>query len=187
MAILDEHFEKIDFTVDGVPTKDFEDCTFSFCNFANMNLSNVKFSNCEFVDCNLSLCNINGTAFRKVKIENCKILGLHFENANALGIQMHFHHCNLTHASFFQLALKKTLFKACKLCAVDFTESDLSQSIFNGCDFAGAVFYNTNLEQVDFRTSVRYSIHPEKNRIKKAKFSQSEIHGLLEHCGILIE
>jgi fluoroquinolone resistance protein len=83
--------------------------------------------------------------------------------------------------------LKKSTFQACKLCEVDFTESDFTQSQFHECDFAGAIFYNTNLEQVDFRTSVRFSIHPEKNKIKKAQFSQSEIHGLLDQFGILIE
>jgi uncharacterized protein YjbI with pentapeptide repeats len=187
MALFDQHFEHLDFTAQPLPSHDFEDCAFSFCHFSEVSLMKVRFSNCKFTHCNLSLCHLNGTAFRQVRFENCKMLGLHFENANTLGIQMTFHHCNLTHASFFQLTLKKTLFNACKLCEVDFTESDFTQSQFQACDFAGAIFYNTNLEQVDFRTSVRYSIHPEKNKIKKAQFSQSDIHGLPDQYGILIE
>jgi hypothetical protein len=43
------------------------------------------------------------------------------------------------------------------------------------------------LEQADFRTSIHYSIHPENNKIKKAMFSQSEISGLLDQYGIVIE
>ena len=187
MAQFDQHYQNLDFSLESLPDNDFEDCTFSFCNFANLNLSNLKFSNCEFRDCNISLCNINGTAFRQIQFINCKMLGLHFENANSMGLQMNFNQCNLTHTSFFQVALKKALFKGCKLAEVDFTEGDFSKAIFQDCDFSGAIFYNTNLEQVDFRTSIRYSIHPENNKIKKALFSHSDIHGLLDHCGIVIE
>jgi uncharacterized protein YjbI with pentapeptide repeats len=115
------------------------------------------------------------------------MLGLHFENANQMGLQMNFKNCNLTHSSFFQVILKKSLFSGCNFQEVDFTDGDFTQSIFSNCDFSGAVFYNTTLEQADFRTSIRFSIHPEKNKIKKAKFSQSDIHGLLDHCGIVIE
>ena len=115
------------------------------------------------------------------------MLGLHFENANQMGLQMNFSQCNLMHASFFQVVLKKSIFKGCNLTECDFTESDFSKSVFQECDFSGAVFYNSNLEFVDFRTSVRYAIHPERNKIKKAIFSQSEIRGLLEQYGIVIE
>ena len=120
------------------------------------------------------------------------MLGLHFENVNAMGLQMNFNQCNLTHTSFFQVTLKKALFKGCKLAEVDFTEGDFtegdfSKAIFQDCDFSGAIFYNTLLEQADFRTSIRYSIHPANNKIKKAMFSQSEIRGLLDQYGIVIE
>lgn len=187
MSQFDQHYQNIDFSLESLPDKDFEDCTFSFCNFANLNLSSIKFSNCEFRDCNISLCNINGTAFRQIEFTNCKMLGLHLENANPMGLQMNFNQCNLTHASFFQVILKKALFRGCKLSEVDFTEGDFSKGIFQDCDFSGALFYNTNLEQADFRTSIHYSIHPANNKIKKAMFSQSEIRGLLDQYGIVIE
>ncbi len=187
MSQFDQHYQNIDFSLESLPDNDFEDCTFSFCNFANLNLSSIKFSNCEFRDCNISLCNINGTAFRQIQFTNCKMLGLHFENANPMGLQMNFNHCNLMHTSFFQVVLKKSIFKGCNLIECDFTESDFSKSVFQECDFSGAVFYNSNLEFVDFRTSVRYAIHPERNKIKKAIFSKSEIAGLLDQYGIVIE
>lgn len=50
-----------------------------------------------------------------------------------------------------------------------------------------AIFKNTNLESVDFRTSFNYSIDPDLNRIKKAKFSLSGIAGLLNKFDIEIE
>jgi len=39
----------------------------------------------------------------------------------------------------------------------------------------------------DFRTSVNYSLDPERNRIKKARFSLSGIAGLLDKYDIEID
>jgi len=55
----------------------------------------------------------------------------------------------------------------------------LSSGVFDNCDLSMAVFENTNLEKADFTTSYNYDIDPEKNRMKKAKFSQNGLHGLL--------
>jgi len=52
---------------------------------------------------------------------------------------------------------------------------------------AGAIFENTILEKADFRTSLNYSIDPENNRIRKAKFSILEISGLLDKYDIEID
>ncbi|MCC6186899.1 MAG: pentapeptide repeat-containing protein, partial [Chitinophagaceae bacterium] len=42
------------------------------------------------------------------------------------------------------------------------------------------------LEKTDFRSAYNYSIHPERNRIKKAKFAQAGLAGLLQHYDIVI-
>lgn len=70
---------------------------------------------------------------------------------------------------------------------MDFTECDLSNAVFGNCDLSGAVFDNTNLEKADLRTSVNYSIDPALNRLKKAKFSLSEVYGLLYKLDIEID
>jgi uncharacterized protein YjbI with pentapeptide repeats len=66
-------------------------------------------------------------------------------------------------------------------------ECDLTASVFDNCDFTRAIFENTIIEKTDFRTSFNYSINPEINRIKKAKFSLSGIIGLLAKYDIDIE
>jgi fluoroquinolone resistance protein len=43
------------------------------------------------------------------------------------------------------------------------------------------------LEKADFRTSNGYSIDPEMNRIKKAKFSLEGVAGLLDKYDIEVE
>jgi fluoroquinolone resistance protein len=49
------------------------------------------------------------------------------------------------------------------------------------------VFNRTNLEKCDFRTAFDYSIDPETNRLKNARFSTSGISGLLDKYNLIIE
>jgi uncharacterized protein YjbI with pentapeptide repeats len=51
----------------------------------------------------------------------------------------------------------------------------------------GAIFDHTILEKADLRTAYHYSIHPDINRIKKAKFSMANIIGLLDKYDIEVE
>ncbi|HWY33074.1 MAG TPA: pentapeptide repeat-containing protein, partial [Nitrosopumilaceae archaeon] len=88
---------------------------------------------------------------------------------------------------FYKTKLKKTAFKNSTIQEADFSECDLTNAIFENCDLTGATFVNTNLEKADFRTSFNYSIDPELNRIKKAKFSLHGIVGLLDKYDIEIE
>jgi uncharacterized protein YjbI with pentapeptide repeats len=69
---------------------------------------------------------------------------------------------------------------------VDFTESDFSEAIFDDCDLAGALFDQTNLSKADFRSAFNFIIHPSINQIKKAKFSQNGLAGLLQGFDISI-
>jgi uncharacterized protein YjbI with pentapeptide repeats len=82
---------------------------------------------------------------------------------------------------------KKTVFKNSKLNESDFTESNLTGTILDNCDLTKATFANSVLEKADFRTSFNYSIDPEINRLKKARFSLSGIAGLLEKYDIEID
>ena len=79
------------------------------------------------------------------------------------------------------------LFTNCSMQEVDFEDCDLTNSSFNNCNLAAAIFVNTVLEKADFRSAYNYSIDPERNRIKKAKFSMNGIAGLLNKYDIEIE
>jgi uncharacterized protein YjbI with pentapeptide repeats len=85
------------------------------------------------------------------------------------------------------MKLKKTGFNNCNLQEADFTETDLTSSVFENCDLYRTVFYGTILEKADFRSSFNYSFDPERNRIKKARFSRLGVTGLLEKYNIEIE
>lgn len=97
-----------------------------------------------------------------------------------------FNNCNLNDSTFYKTKIKHTLFKNSQLQAVDFTECDLRNSIFDTCELSGAIFANTVIEKADFRTSFNFTIDPENNKLKKAKFSKNGLSGLLTKYDIII-
>jgi fluoroquinolone resistance protein len=185
--IENETFEKINCTEIVLIKGDYENCTFINCNFPNIDLSNINFIECTFKGCDLSVAKLIKTAFRDVKFKDCKMLGLHFENCNEFLFSVYFENCILNLSSFYKRSLKKTKFVNTRLHEVDFGEADLTASVFDNCDLMRAIFDHTNLEKTDLRTSYNYSIDPEMNRIKKAKFAIAGIAGLLHKYDIIIE
>jgi len=182
--IQDEAFNKEDFTQVSLAKGNYEECLFSNCNFSDCDLSGFSFSNCEFSDCNLSLAKLEKTALQDITFNNSKMLGLQFDRCNQFGIALSFTNCVLNHSVFYKTKIKKTFFINCQLQEADFTECDLNNSVFDNCDLTGATFEYTNLEKADFRSSWGYSINPENNRIKKARFTLSGLAGLLEKYDI---
>ena len=183
----DKTFERIDFTKTHLVRGEYDNCVFKNCNFYSTDLSSFTFNECEFKGCDFSLSVMKGTILNDARFIDCKLLGLHFENCNGIVLSVNFANCILKLSSFYKLKLKKTRFKSCNLQDADFTETDLSGSTFENCDLQRAIFVNTNLEKVDFRSSFSYSFDPEKNRIKKARFSRTEVIGLLDKYDIEIE
>lgn len=183
----DQIFDKLDFTQEPLAKGEYENCIFTNCNFEETNLNDIKFMDCNFQDCNWSLVQIIGTVLREVKFKDCKMLGLQFETCNDFGLSFSFENCQLNHSTFFQMNIKKTIFRNCQLREIDFSESNLSNVIFDNCDLAQAIFINTVLDKADFRTAYNYSIDPESNRLKKAKFSILGISGLLDKYDLIIE
>jgi uncharacterized protein YjbI with pentapeptide repeats len=133
------------------------------------------------------MAKLSQTSFCTVQFKECKMLGLHFDHCNEFLFAVAFDHCQLNLSSFYGLKLKKTYFKNTILHEVDFSDADLTQATFDQCDLMNAIFDNTLLEKADLRTAFNYTIHPEKNRLKKAKFSVSGLPGLLQHFDIVIE
>lgn len=184
--IKDQSFKKTDFT--GLDVSDeYDHCQFINCNFTESNMSEARFSNCEFLYCDLSLAKLHKTSFQDVLFRECKMLGIRFDVCNKLVLSFRFEDCNLSHSVFYQLKIKKTSFIHCKLKEADFNLCDLSESVFEDCDLERAVFNYTNLEKADLRSAFNYSIDPENNRIRKAKFSIEGVRGLLDKYGIIIE
>ncbi len=183
----DQVFETIDFSPNGLVEKEYEGCTFVNCNFSNADLSNARFIECQFKGCNLSMAKMIKTVLNDVSFRDCKMLGLNFEHCSEFLLTVKMENCTLDLSSFFKRKLKNTHFKNCSLKEVDFIEADLTSSVFDSCDMSGAKFENTILEKADLATSYNYTIDPEMNRVKKAKFSLAGVAGLLAKYDIVIE
>ncbi|WP_311316321.1 pentapeptide repeat-containing protein [Kaistella jeonii] len=72
-------------------------------------------------------------------------------------------------------------------CGKSNFQKNLSSADFTDCDLSQTIFQNTNLEKADFRSAFNYTIDPENNRLKGAKFSLAGISGLLGKYQIKIE
>jgi uncharacterized protein YjbI with pentapeptide repeats len=182
-----EIFTGVDYSGQTLSDREFESCEFINCNFSKSNLSNSDFLNCKFMNCNFSMANFNNTGLKDVKFTDCKLMGIDFTRCNNFLLSFSFDKCYLNFSTFHRKKIKNTIFKDCSIKEVDFSETDLTASGFLNCDLARSIFNRTVLEKVDFRTAYNYSIDPELNRIKKAKFSQFGVAGLLDKYQISIE
>jgi len=183
----DHAFDNIDYTTDHLKIAEYDRCRFSNCKFSETNFSNITFIECEFDSCDLSMVKLTNTTFNDVEFKNCKMLGMHFQDCNQFVLIVGFKDCLLNLSSFYQLRLKSTKFISCSLHELDLASADLSGSTFDNCDLRGAMFENTNLEKVDLRSSYNYSIDPDKNKIKKARFAMPGLTGLLHKYDIILD
>lgn len=183
----DQTFESIDFSKKPLALGEYEGCSFINCNFSDTDLSEIQFIDCQFKSCNLSMVKTIKTSFNGIAFQDCKILGVNFENCSEFLFKVDFNKCILNFSSFYKRNLKKTAFQGCILQETDFTQADLTGALFDQCDLLNTKFEQTNLEKADLRSAVNYSIDPEINRVKKAKFSLQGITGLLDKYDIEIE
>lgn len=156
------------------------------CDFSEADLNGIRFIDCAFTTCNLSNADLTLTSFHEAEFKECKMLGLHFEKCNQLGLSLRFENCQLNHASFYRVKLSRIRFSNCMLQEVDFTESDLNGAQLERCDLLNAIFENTLLEKADLTTAFNYTIDPESNYLRGAKFSLPSVAGLLNKYDIEI-
>jgi len=185
--IADKTFKNIDGKKTTLHKAGYENCRFMHCNLSNFNLTEYRFINCKFETCDLSLANLSLTTFRDAEFRDCKMLEMQFDNCNDFGLAFSFDNCILDHSSFYKTKICKTIFRRSQLHEADFTECDLTGSVFDDCSLARAIFHKTNLEKCDLRNSRNYSIDPENNRIRKAKFAYPGVAGLLDKYDILLD
>ena len=183
---VEEEFTSIDFSKQGLSKGDYEACVFTDCTLANQDLSHINFIECEFKNCDLSMAKTFQMSLRDVVFEDCKLVGLQFDQCNDTIFAIHCSNCQLNVASLQGVNLKRSTFKNCRMHEVDFLQADALDVLFDECDFEGAVFERTNLKESDFSTSYNYVIDPENNYIEGARFSLQGLPGLVKKYGIVI-
>jgi len=167
---------------------EYELCEFRGVDLSGKNMAGMRFIDCVFTGCDLSRATFSKkTEWRDTRFSGSKLMGIHFEDCNDFLFSASFENCNLQYSSFYGMKLKNILFRKCGLRETDFTLADLTGAVIGDCDLALARFENTILEKTDLRHSYNFSIDPERNRIKKARFSLAYIQGLLEKYEIQVE
>ncbi|HVW59878.1 MAG TPA: pentapeptide repeat-containing protein [Puia sp.] len=111
----------------------------------------------EYENCIFRHCNFSRSDLAEMVFIDCKMLGLHFEDCNEFGLSFKIEGCIVDQTSFYRTKLKKTIFK------------------------------NSQFKEADLRTAYNYSIDPDKNRIKKARFSSAGLSGLLDKYNLQID
>ena len=182
--IEEKAFERIVFSDTPLEVGDYEGCSFSSCDLSNADLTEFRFIDCSFTACNLSNAELTKASFQEVDFKDCKMLGLNFEKCLQLGMALSFDNCQLNHSTFYQVRLSRTRFINCAMQEVDFTQSDLNGAKFEQCDLSNAIFDNTLIEKADFTSAFNYTIDPENNYLRGAKFSLPSVTGLLNKYDI---
>lgn len=184
--IHDQKYQHEIFNENDIKFKEFENCTFEYCDFTQCIFLSVVFLDCTFLHCNFNDTKINYVSLRGVEFYDCNFTNVNFAMTDQVIYYFNFTNCRLDFTKFYSLKLKKMHFTGCSLISADFMETDLSETVFDNCDLRRAVFYKTNLSKTDFSTSYHFSIDPEQNKMKKAKFSTDGLKGLLEKYDLVI-
>ena len=166
---------------------EFSKCVFLNCDFSNAIFTSCKFIDCVFTSCNLSMAKLKHCQLNDANFKDCKLLGINFSTCIDFLFVVKFEDCILDYSSFLKKKMIKTTFKNSSLKSVDFSECDLTKSVFANTNLLNAVFNRTNLKEVDFLTAINFTIDPEINTMKKAKFSLHAVSGLLNKYDIQIE
>ena len=183
-SICDIQINGSDFRKETLDFAEYENCTFINCLFNEVDLSSFRFTDCHFELCDLSGVNLENTSFKQVKFSSTKLIGLRFELCDRFLLSFNFYQCQLSYSSFYQLALAGLQFEQCTLIEADFSQANLSGANFEDSDLTGAIFENTNLAKADLSSAFGYTIDPEQNHVKSAKFSYPSVLGLLKKYDI---
>ncbi|MDX5418430.1 MAG: pentapeptide repeat-containing protein [Hymenobacteraceae bacterium] len=183
----DKTFEKILYPNKAIKGREFENCIFKNCDFSSGDFSNNRFTDCEFVGCNLAMLKLGGSTLNGVTFKECKLTGINFSECEEFLFTVRFEHCLMDYTSFLLRKMPKTHFINSSLKNAVFEQANLTKAKFDNTDLEGAVFERTNLNDADLVTAYNYIIDPELNNIKKAKFSQNGLAGLLTRYDIRVE
>lgn len=162
----------------------FTSCVFENCIFIEADFSSAQFSDCRFKRCNLHLVRLDGCRLQEVTFEGSKVVGAELYRCAGRFFSPRFEGCMLMGCNFSEAKMKNGFFRGCKIHDCSFSSSQLVGADFREADLAGTTFHHTDLSKADFRGAMNYSIDPQANTVKKARFSVPEVLSLLDFLAI---
>ena len=184
--IEDKTFTKITAEAFSGYNNTYENCSFINSELSYADLSSITFVNCKFQGCNLTLIRLSDTGLQDIHFKDCKLSGADFSKSRDFLFEVNFEACILDNAVFYKKKNKGARFTDCSMTETDFTEADLTDAVFVNCNLNRAFFSRTILKNADLRTSYNYTIDPDINMLKKARFSVHGLPGLLAKYDIRI-
>lgn len=170
--------------------KAFYGCVFTRCSFLETTFISCKFVDCEFRECNLGLCRVRDCSFSNTRFQDSQVIGVDWTEASwpkrGFLRTIDFDRCALNHSTFIGLSLRGIDLTRCVARDVDFTEADLSRANLTHTDFSQSRFLHTDLTEADLTDATNYSIAPNRNVLKKTKFSLPEAISLLYGLDIIL-
>ncbi len=182
----DHVFQNLDLRQQVIEGCSFDACTFNQSSFSGATLKNCRFVDCIFEHCDLSNTQLTSSTLRSVKFQNSKLVGINWTAASEV-MHLAWYECILNYGNFSGLDLRKCVLFQCMAIEADFIQTNFSEANLGATDFASARFASTNLIKADFRQARNYSIRPDSNKIKNAKFSLPEATLLLYGLDIILE
>lgn len=179
-------FEDLDLVEVPLGEKSFRDCRFAKVRLSEARLAGCTFEDCAFEDCDLTMAKVADAAFREVAFLRSKLMGIDWTDVRGLAFAVSFEECNLSHATFSDRKMPRTIFRQCRAHEASFAGVDLTKSVFTGTDLRGARFIDTILVEADLSEAVHYDISPQQNRLRKTKFSQEAALALVAQLGVVV-
>ncbi len=162
----------------------FYDCEFLRCKLSRAVLDSCVFENCLFRDCDLTTTRIGESAFRDVKFERSKLMGVDWSEARQLTFQAEFVDCVLSFGVFVGMTLNSVKMTGCTAEEADFSEADLRKTVVTRSDFARSQFSRANLRGVDLSSCVNVQIDPRETKVGKTKLSLGDGMACLSLFGL---
>ncbi|OIQ16891.1 MAG: hypothetical protein BM557_09065 [Flavobacterium sp. MedPE-SWcel] len=185
--IIDTEVSNKTFLEDEIMYRDFERCTFTNCDLSQCNYLGTSFIDCDFINCNFTEAKVNYVSLRGVQFTSCNFTEVNFSMCDPLLFRISFDDCILDYAKLYTLKLKGTIFNNCSLIATDFMKTDVTGAVFSNCNMHQAVLIDTIANKADFTSSYNFTIDPEQNKLKKAKFSVEGLKGLLTKHDLIVK
>jgi len=178
---VEETLEGIELT-EALTEVRFEGCTLEGWSAAEATFRQCAFDDCVFRGCDLSNAKLFDTRLRGVRFERCKLMGVDFGAAYAIGLEVSFEGCVLSYASFAGMALRGLELIDCRAHETIFDDADLRDARFDATDLRGARFGGADLRGADLSEATGYAIDPTLAKVKGTKMS---MEGALETARLL--
>ena len=187
---FDQKIKEYELAAGQVSNALFTDAHFSGCSFRETAFLDCRFNNCRFEDCDLSLVKIDGSHFRDVRFERCRLLGVDWTAAAwprfHLAAPISFHECVIDYSTYIGLALPKISFRDCRANDVAFSDADLTEADFRGAVLTKSRFDGANLTRANLEGAKEYTIDLTSAITRQARFSFPEAISLLYSLDIVL-